>query len=128
MIGRTPLPAILALLVLAAFVPATVRAGSSVGFIEDAVPFLKKDPSLLELITKTLDIEDIGWAREGGRTFNKPEGDRTLPYGFRAKPKNQPGPYTILVLVEANSSGKGVILTIVPLDHGSDPNPVQPQQ
>ncbi len=119
MTGRVPLLAA-TLLLAAAFGPATARAGSSVGFIEDAVPFLKKDPSLLEFITKTLDIEDIGWAREGGRTFNKPEGERILPYGFRAKPKGQDGPYTLLVLVEANNGGKGVILTVVPLDRAPE--------
>ena len=108
------------LLAAAAVIPLEIAsAGSSVGFIEDATPFLKDDPALLELINKTLDIEDIGWAREGGRTFNKPEGERVLPYGFRAKPKGQAGPYTVLVLIEQNASGKGVILTIVPLDRAT---------
>ena len=110
-------------LAAAAVVPgASARAGtgSSVGFLEDATPFLKQNPALLEFINKTLDIEDIGWAREGGRTFNKPEGDRILPYGFRAKPKGQPGPYTVLVLIEQNEDPtKGVILTVVPLDRAT---------
>ncbi len=121
----------LAFLAAAAVMPLeSARAGSSVGFIEDATPFLKQNPALLEFINKTLDIEDIGWAREGGRTFNKPEGDRILPYGFRAKPKGQSGPYTVLVLIEQNDDpSKGVILTIVPLDRmtgGTGDTPVDP--
>lgn len=94
-----------------------VQAGVSVSLQEDAFPFLKKDPSLLEFIQKSLEIENVGWAPNNGQSFtNSTGGARVLPYGFRAKPKGQSGPYTILVLLQQNDAGNGVQLIVVPLD------------
>jgi hypothetical protein len=92
------------------------HAGVSVSFQEDACPFLKNDPGLLDLLQKTMDIEAVGWSPNNGRSFTHLAGDRTLPYGFRAKPKGQSGAYTVLVLIQQNESGDGVQLTIVPVN------------
>ena len=91
------------------------ETGGSVSFEGDAASFLRKDEALLAFIHKTLDIEQVGWAPNGGRSFIHPEGVRTLPYGFMAKPKGRPGTsYTVLVMIEANDAGNGVTLRILP--------------
>ncbi len=97
--------------------PLSARAagGTSVAFLEDATPFFKNDPALLDYVQKTLDFEPIGWSRFPSRSFNNPVGDYVLPFGFRAKPKGSSSDYTVLLLIEQNSAGDGVILTITPL-------------
>ncbi|SDU16189.1 hypothetical protein SAMN05444156_2335 [Verrucomicrobium sp. GAS474] len=113
--------------------PLTVHAaGTSVAFLEDAEPFFKNDPALLDYVKRTLDYEPIGWSKDPSRSFNNPVGERVLPYGFRAKPKGVPGNYTVLLLIEQNSTGDGIILTISPLRPHKDappapaPAPAQP--
>jgi hypothetical protein len=111
-------------LLLCTLLPA--RAGVSVSLQEDAFPFLKKSPALVEFIQKTLDVEDVGWAQNMGRSFINPTGDRLLPYGFRAKPKGQSGAYTLLLLIEQNEGGEGVQITLVPVNKSSDGTPAAP--
>ena len=130
---RRALPFALLGLLLSVALPQSARAaGTSVAFLEDAEPFFKNDPALLDYIHKTLDYEPIGWSKDPSRSFNNPVGERVLPYGFRAKPKGVPGNYTVLLLIEQNSAGDGVILTITPLkphpktDAIPTPAPAQP--
>ncbi len=99
------------------------RAGVSVSLQEDAFPLLKNSPALVEFIKKTLDVEDVGWAQNMGRSFINPTGDRVLPYGFRAKPLGQAGAYTLLLLIEQNEGDEGVQITLVPVNKSSDGAP-----
>ena len=92
-------------------------AGVSVSLQEDADPFLRKDPALFDIVHKCFEIEYVGWAPNNGQSFtNSTGGPHVLPYGFRAKPKGQDGPYTVLVLIEQNPVGDGVHLTVTPLN------------
>ncbi|MDE1171857.1 MAG: hypothetical protein PW734_11745 [Verrucomicrobium sp.] len=105
---------LLAAVLLAAAAPLRAEGGS-VGFQEDAVPQLKKAPGLLDFVRKTLEVEDVGWAVNGGRTFTNRQGVPVLPYGFRAKPKGQHGAYTVLLVIEEDAAHHSVILNIAPV-------------
>ena len=114
---RSLLPGLALLFALACAFPAPARAGVSVSLQEDGFPFLKKDPALLDFVQKCFEIENVGWAPNNGQSFtNSTGGPRILPYGFRAKPKGQDGPYTVLVLIEQNAVGDGGHLTRTPLN------------
>ncbi|HEY8966450.1 MAG TPA: hypothetical protein VIM58_08400 [Candidatus Methylacidiphilales bacterium] len=126
---KTTASALLLVLLLGAglcALPLSSRAagGTSVAFLEDAEPQFKNDPALLDYVKKTLDYEPIGWSRFPSRSFNNPVGDYVLPFGFRAKAKGTPGPYTFLLIIEQN--GNNVSVTVSSLKDTKTAAPAAP--
>lgn len=72
-------------------------ADGSVNF-EDANRFLQQQPTLRSYLLKTLCISSTGMAVRIAGDYPM-GGARIGPYKFDAKPKGQPGPYTMQLVV-----------------------------
>ena len=68
----------------------------------DIQPLLDQQPAIWKFYLDHFDIDSVGWApRIGGRRAL--DGSRIAPYSFAAKPKGQPGPFTLYIVIEADT-------------------------
>ncbi len=80
------------------FVPLAANAAGSVSFEGVKKLVLSQDPGISDVVTKSLDIEPVGWAV-------RIEGQ--LPHGGCRK-----GPYTFMAKTKGEGAGKPLMLTI----------------
>jgi hypothetical protein len=82
----------------------TTFAGGSLPF-SDLKDLLAQQPILAQFISEHLDVAEIGTAsRVGGRVNEELSGSRVSPYEFDAKPKGTKGDFTLMLVIEAETS------------------------
>lgn len=82
----------------------TAFAGGSLPF-SDLKELLDQQPVLAKFISEHLDVAEIGTAqRVGGRVNEELSGSRVAPYEFDAKPKGASGDFTLMLVIEAETS------------------------
>jgi hypothetical protein len=82
----------------------TAFAGGSLPF-SDLKELLAQQPVLAKFISEHLDVAEIGTgSRVGGRVNEELSGSRVAPYEFNAKPKGAKGDFTLMLVIEAETS------------------------
>ena len=82
----------------------TAFAGGSLPF-SDLKDLLAQQPVLAQFISEHLDVAEIGTgSRVGGRVNEELSGSRVAPYEFDAKPKSANGDFTLMLVIEAETS------------------------
>ena len=90
-----------ALLSLVSLAPTVTLAGGSVGFEDQAVPLLRREPELLRFVRDSLEVARVGGAVRLGKDFGERVGERITPFTFEARPKGSDGPYTLLLIINS---------------------------
>ncbi|MCE0497191.1 MAG: hypothetical protein LV481_04510 [Methylacidiphilales bacterium] len=90
--------------------PMAARADRNPDFDDDAKPILRLQPGLLEYVETHFKVKDTGTAKYPGTDDRAPQ----PPYMFQAKPRGEPGPYHLMLLIQPGPANH--ILNVVDMN------------